>query len=157
LLLVARLLPWIPYKIELPILCPSTCSGRTEFSYFRATLSTHSKPRRAHYSFYEVRKMAEKGLTKRDLEQTFAGFEKRRDEKMKAFGKRVVDQFHIISEGLVDQIKLLAEGHAGIIERLTLMEKENERQHLETRSLVKLSFAPAADECASSLPECRPT
>ena len=61
LLLVARLLPWIPYKIELPILCPSTCSlrarlrpgrahapeggptgpeaGRTEFSYFRATLS----------------------------------------------------------------------------------------------------------------------
>ena len=58
LLLVARLLPWIPYKIELPILCPSTCSlrargptgpeaGRTEFSYFRATLSTHSKPRRA--------------------------------------------------------------------------------------------------------------
>jgi len=46
LLLGARLLPWIPYKIELPILCPSTCSGRTEFSYFRATLSTHSKPRR---------------------------------------------------------------------------------------------------------------
>ena len=83
LLLVARLLPWIPYKIELPILCPSTCSlrarlrpgfrlgesssserrahapeegptgpeaGRTEFSYFRATLSTHSKPRRATIS-----------------------------------------------------------------------------------------------------------
>jgi hypothetical protein len=85
--------------------------------------------------------MAEKGLGKRDLEQAFKGFEKRQDEKMKAFEKRVVDQFHIISEGLVDQIKLLAEGHAGIIERLTLMEKENERQHLETRSLVKLSFA----------------
>jgi len=31
LLLVARLLPWIPYKIELPILCPSTSSGRTVF------------------------------------------------------------------------------------------------------------------------------
>ncbi len=85
--------------------------------------------------------MTEKGLTKRDLEQTFKGFEKRQDEKMKALEKRVVDQFHIISEGLIDQIKLLAEGHAGIIERLQLMEKENERQHLETRSLVKLSFA----------------
>ncbi len=85
--------------------------------------------------------MVEKGLTKRDFEQAFKGFEKRQDEKMNAFEKRVVDQFHIISEGLVDQIKLLAEGHAGIIERLTLMEKENERQHLETRSLVKLSFA----------------
>jgi hypothetical protein len=117
--------------------------------------------------------MAEKGLTKRDLEQVFTGFEKRQDKKLKGLEERVhselegleergdsrfkdfeervdaklknleervVDQFHIISEGLVDQIKLLAEGHAGIIERLTLMEKENERQHLETRSLVKLSF-----------------
>jgi hypothetical protein len=44
----------------------------------------------------------------------------------------------MISEGLVDQIKLLAEGHAGIIERLTLMEKESERQHLETRKPVLL-------------------
>jgi hypothetical protein len=92
--------------------------------------------------------MAEKGLSKRDLEQAFKGFEKRQDEKMKAFEKRVVDQFHIISEGLIDQIKLLAEGHSGIInrldmvdERLDRMEKENERQHFETRSLVKLSFA----------------
>ena len=107
--------------------------------------------------------MPEKGLTKRDLEQTFAGFEKRQDKKskgleervdskfkgleervdskLKGLEERVIHQFHIISEGLVDQIKLLAEGHAGIIERLTLMEKENERQHLETRSLVKLSFA----------------
>jgi hypothetical protein len=107
--------------------------------------------------------MAEKGLTKRDLEQTFAGFEKRQDKKskgleervdskfkgleervdskLKGLEERVIHQFHIISEGLVDQIKLLVEGHAGIIERLTLMEKENERQHLETRSLVKLSFA----------------
>ena len=118
--------------------------------------------------------MAEKGLTKRDLEQVFTGFEKRQDKrlkgleervhselkgieergdsrfkdfeervdaKLKNLEERVVDQFHIISEGLVDQIKLLAEGHAGIIERLNLMEKENERQHLETRSLVKLSFA----------------
>jgi hypothetical protein len=117
--------------------------------------------------------MAEKGLTKKDLEQVFTGFEKRQDKKLKGLEgrvhseldgldkrvdsrfkelerrvdaklknleERVVSQFHIISEGLVDQIKLLAEGHAGIIERLTLMEKENERQHLETRSLVKLSF-----------------
>jgi hypothetical protein len=48
---------------------------------------------------------------------------------------------------LNDQIKLLAEGHVGIVDRLDRvdegldrMEKENERQHLETRSLVKLSF-----------------
>jgi acetyl-CoA carboxylase carboxyltransferase component len=84
--------------------------------------------------------MAEKALTKRDLEQTFKGFEKRQDEKMKTLEKRVIDQFHIISEGLIDQIKLLAEGHAGIIDRLNRMEKENERQHQETRSIVKLSF-----------------
>ena len=92
--------------------------------------------------------MAEKGLTKKDLDQGFKGFEKRQGEKMKTLEERVVDQFHIISEGLIDQIKLLAEGHAGIInrlnrvdERLDKMEKENERQHQETRALVKLSFA----------------
>ncbi len=84
--------------------------------------------------------MVEKGLAKKDLEQIFKGFEKRVDLKFKGLEERVVNQFHIISEGLVDQIKLLAEGHAGIIEGLTLMEKENERQHQETRSLVKLSF-----------------
>ena len=84
--------------------------------------------------------MVEKALIKRDLEQTFRGFEKRHDEKMKNLEKRVVDQFHIISEGLIDQIKLLAEGHAGIIVRLNRMEKEDERQHQETRSLVKVIF-----------------
>jgi hypothetical protein len=91
--------------------------------------------------------MVEKGLTKKDLEQIFKGFEKRQDEKTKAIGKKVVDQFQIISEGLIDQIKPLAEGHSGIInrldmidERLDRMEKENERQHLETRALVKISF-----------------
>jgi hypothetical protein len=70
----------------------------------------------------------------------------------------------MISEGLIDQIKLLAEGRAGTINRLNLIderldriEKETERRYLETRSLVKLSFAPAADECASSLPEVCPT
>ena len=103
--------------------------------------------------------MAEKGLTKRDLEQIFTGFERRQDEKLKGLEEsvdkkfqgleeRVVNQFHMISEGLVDQIKLLAEGHAEIIDRLKVVdqrldriEKESERQHLETRALIKLSFA----------------
>jgi len=67
---------------------------------------------------------------------------------LKEYKEEIIHQFHIISEGLIDQIKLLAEGHTGIIERLNRMdgrlermEKENERQHLETRSLVKISFA----------------
>jgi hypothetical protein len=74
--------------------------------------------------------------------------ERRQDEKVKGLEERIVNQFHIISEGLVDHIKLLAEGHAGIVDRLKAidyrldrMEKENEKQHLETRALVKLSFA----------------
>ncbi|MCJ7545854.1 MAG: hypothetical protein MUP30_03350 [Deltaproteobacteria bacterium] len=60
----------------------------------------------------------------------------------------IIHQFHIISEGLIDQIKLLSEGHTGIIDRLNRtdahldrMEKENEYQHSETRSLIKLSFS----------------
>jgi len=85
--------------------------------------------------------MAEKGLTRRDFEELFAGFEKRQDEKLMGLEDRVVNQFHVIAEGLTDHIKLLAEGHTGIINRLDRMEKENERQHLETRALVKLSFA----------------
>jgi hypothetical protein len=96
--------------------------------------------------------MEEKVLAKKDLEEIFTGFEKRQDGKFKALEERmdqkmtslevrVIDQFHIISEGLMDQIKLLAEGHAGIVGRLDRMEKENERQHLETRALFKLSFS----------------
>ena len=96
--------------------------------------------------------MADKGSDRKDLEEIFTGFEKRQDEKAKVFeGRmdlklrdlegRVVNQFHIISEGLMDHIKLLAEGHVGIVEKLDRMEKENERQHLETRALVKLSFS----------------
>jgi hypothetical protein len=96
--------------------------------------------------------MAEKGLEKKDLEQIFTGFEKRQDEKFKAFEGHVdlklkdleggvVNQFHIISEGLMDHIKLLAEGHVGIVERLDRIERKNERQHLETRALIKLSFS----------------
>lgn len=34
-------------------------------------------------------------LTKGDLEQAFKGFEKRQDDKMKAFEKRLVDQFNV--------------------------------------------------------------
>ncbi len=85
--------------------------------------------------------MAEKGLEKKDLEEAFRAFEKRQDEKLKSFEDRVTHQFHIVAEGLIDQIKLLGEGHSGMIERLGQMEKENERQHLETRALVKLSFS----------------
>jgi len=53
---------------------------------------------------------------------------------LQAFKDEIIQQFHIISEGLIDQIKLLAEGHSGIIQKLERMEKENERQHLETGS-----------------------
>jgi hypothetical protein len=96
--------------------------------------------------------MADKGLERKDVEEIFGNFEKRQDQKwnaqevrfdskMKGLEERVVNQFHIISEGLMDHIKLLSEGHVGIVERLDRMEKENERQHLETRALVKLSFS----------------
>ena len=96
--------------------------------------------------------MADRGLERKDLKEIFTGFEKRQDEKLsalegrmdlkfKGLEERVVNQFHIISEGLMDHIKLLAKGHVGIVERLDRMEKENERQHLETRALIKLSFS----------------
>jgi uncharacterized coiled-coil protein SlyX len=107
--------------------------------------------------------MAEKVLEKKDLEEIFTAFEKRQDgkldsleervglkmngleerldQKMTGLEVRVIHQFHVLSEGLMDHIKLLAEGHVGIVERLDRMEKENERQHLETRSLIKLSFS----------------
>jgi hypothetical protein len=84
--------------------------------------------------------MAEKGNGKKELEKIVTRFEKHQDERLKTFEERVINQFHIISEGLIDQIELLAEGHIGILNRLDRMEKENERQHLETRSLIKLSF-----------------
>jgi len=62
-------------------------------------------------------------------------------EDLKKFKEEIIHEFHLISEGLIDQIKLLAEGHGGIIVRLDRMEKENERQHQETRALVKISFS----------------
>ncbi len=82
------------------------------------------------------------------MDQKMTGLEGRVDQKMASLEARVIDQFHIVSEGLMDQIKLLAEGHTGVIDRLNsidkrldYMEKENERQHLETRAIVKLSFS----------------
>jgi len=75
------------------------------------------------------------------MDQRMTGLEERMDQKMTSLEVRVIDQFHIISEGLMDQINLLAEGHTGIVGRLDRMEKENERQHLETRALFKLSFS----------------
>jgi len=80
------------------------------------------------------------GLEER-LDQKMTGLEERLDQKMTGLEVRVIHQFHVLSEGLMDHIKLLAEGHAGIVERFDRMEKENERQHLETRSLIKLSFS----------------
>jgi RecB family exonuclease len=68
-------------------------------------------------------------------------------EDVEKFKEEIIHEFHVISEGLIDQIKLLAEGHIGFIDSLTRMdvrleriEKENERQHQETRALVKISF-----------------
>ena len=77
-----------------------------------------------------------------------AGKEVSTKEDLKKFKGEIIHEFHMISEGLIDQIKLLSEGHSGIIDRLgkvddrlERMEKENERQHLETRALVKISFS----------------
>jgi hypothetical protein len=67
----------------------------------------------------------------------FIAFEERQDERLKASEDRGIHQLHVISEGLIDQIKLLAEEHSEVIQRLDRMEKENKRQHLETRALVK--------------------
>ena len=69
-------------------------------------------------------------------------------EDLKKFKEEIVHEFHVVSEGLMDHIKLLAEGHTGVVGRLDRIEKkvgelrvENERQHVETRALVKLSFS----------------
>jgi hypothetical protein len=58
------------------------------------------------------------------------------------FKEEIIHQFHLIFEGLIDHIELLAEGHSGIIDRLDQMEKGNERQHVETRALVKIRSLP---------------
>jgi len=67
---------------------------------------------------------------------------------LKEFKDEIIHEFHIVTEGLTDHIKLLAEGHSGLAQRLDRvekrldhMEKENERQHIETRALIKISFS----------------
>jgi hypothetical protein len=75
----------------------------------------------------------EEAVTKKDLRDL--------QKDLKLFKEEIVHEFHVASEGLGDQIKLVAEGHAGLFKRLDRLEKENERQHLETRSLIKLSFS----------------
>ena len=54
-------------------------------------------------------------------------------EDFQKFKQEIVHEFHVVSEGLIDQIKLLAEGHTGILHQFDRIEKENERQHSETR------------------------
>jgi hypothetical protein len=93
--------------------------------------------------------MAEKGLTQKDLEQVFKGFEKRHDEKMKIPEKRMVDQFHIMSEGLIDQIELLAEGHAGIINRLNRVDERLDRRK-RTTTLGKPRVYPPSQKTTGS-------
>jgi len=63
---------------------------------------------------------------------------------LKEFKDEIIHEFHIVTEGVTDHIKLLAEGHSGLAQRLDRvgnridhMEKENERQHIETRALIK--------------------
>ena len=86
------------------------------------------------------------GITDRVKRKKAAGVRKEvpTKEDFKKFKEEIVHEFHVISEGLIDQIKLLAEGHSGIIDRLSRidvrldrMEKENERQHQETRALCQ--------------------
>ncbi len=86
----------------------------------------------------------EEYATKADLENTLGKFK-----------EEIIHEFHVVSEGLMDHIKLLAEGHSGVVERLDRVEtrlngvenrlnrlgQENERQHIETRALIKLSFS----------------
>ncbi|OGP96350.1 MAG: hypothetical protein A2157_14890 [Deltaproteobacteria bacterium RBG_16_47_11] len=85
-------------------------------------------------------------VTKDDLEKSLGKFK-----------EEIIHEFHIVTEGLMDHIKLLAEGHSGVVQRLDHMETrfdhmeaENERQHIETRALIKLSFSEL-DKRLSSL------
>ncbi|MDP2969878.1 MAG: hypothetical protein Q8P64_11835 [Deltaproteobacteria bacterium] len=89
---------------------------------------------------------------------------------LKEFKDEIIHEFHIVAEGLTDHIKLLAEGHSGLAQRLDRvetrlegvenrldkveirldhMEAENERQHMETRSLIKLSFSELDNRLSS--------
>jgi len=66
------------------------------------------------------------GITKKDLQ---------------SFKDEIIQQFHIISEGLIDRMKVLAEGNSGILLRLDRIQDENKHEHLQTRSLIKISFS----------------
>ena len=96
-----------------------------------------------------------------------------KDDLGKSLGKfkeEIIHEFHVVSEGMMDHIKLLAEGHSGVVQkldrvetrlegvenrldkvetRLDHMEKENERQHIETRALIKLSFSELDNRLSS--------
>jgi chromosome segregation ATPase len=108
----------------------------------------------------------EEFITKDDLEKSLGKFK-----------EEIIHEFHVVSEGMMDHIKLLAEGHSGVVQkldrvetrlegvenrldkveirldhmetRLDHMEAENERQHMETRSLIKLSFSELDNRLSS--------
>ncbi len=101
----------------------------------------------------------EEFVTKDDLEKSLGKFK-----------EEIIHEFHVVSEGMMDHIKLLAEGHSGVVQkldrvetrlegvenglekveiRLDHMEAENERQHMETRSLIKLSFSELDNRLSS--------
>ena len=108
----------------------------------------------------------EEFVTKDDLEKSLGKFK-----------EEIIHEFHVVSEGMMDHIKLLAEGHSGVVQkldrvenriegvenrldkvenrldhmetRLDHMEKENERQHIETRALIKLSFSELDNRLSS--------
>ena len=87
----------------------------------------------------------EEFVTKDDLEKSLGKFK-----------EEIIHEFHVVSEGMMDHIKLLAEGHSGVVQRLDRvetrldhMEKENERQHIETRALIKLSFSELDNRLSS--------
>lgn len=105
-------------------------------------------------------------VTKTDLEKSLGKFK-----------EEIIHEFHVVSEGMMDHIKLLAEGHSGVVQKLDRVEnriegvenrldkvenrldhmetkldhmgKENERQHIETRALIKLSFSELDNRLSS--------
>ena len=105
-------------------------------------LKDYNKAFKKNRIFSEESRMGAPGevVTKEDLKELKGD--------LKQFKEEIVHEFHVISEGLMDHIKLLAERHTGVADRLGRMEKElgemraeNERHHVETRALVKLSFS----------------
>ena len=106
------------------------------------------------------------GTTKESaIKQDLQNFKEEIIHQFHVISEGLIDQIKLLAEGhagIIDRLKtvderldrvekgneVLAGGHLGIIQRLDRvetrldhMEKENERQHLETRALVKLSFS----------------